>query len=130
MRMRFSCRSFRIFLGVLCLACANRLVFITRLFRDLITLQLLCFQTIEIEMRKTKVYPFQTSKNGSCRRLQISFNFFELVICISFLISFRGWSKSRRGGGWAGGKWVVRQQVLSLSKGWVTPVFSQWWGGS
>ena len=24
----------------------------------------------------------------------------------------------------------VGQQVSSLIKGWVTPVFSQWWGGS
>ena len=33
-------------------------------------------------------------------------------------------------GGWAGGKWGVGQQVSSLRKGWVTPVFSQWWSGS
>ena len=41
----------------------------------------------------------------------------------------RGWSKSRGGGGPEenGG---VGQQVSSLSKGLVTPVFSQWWGGS
>ena len=44
-------------------------------------------------------------------------------------VSLRGWSKSRGGGG-GGGKWGVGQQVLSLSKGWVTQVFSQWWGGS
>ena len=76
-------------------------------------------------MRKTKVYPFQTSKNGGCRRLKISFNFFELVICISFLISFRGWSKSRRGGGWGGPEengWCV-SKFQALAKGG-SPQFS------
>ena len=44
----------------------------------------------------------------------------------------RGWSKSRGGGGPEenGGGGGVGQQVSSLSKGLVTPVFSQWWGGS
>ena len=51
-------------------------------------------------------------------------------LCVNKVDVLKGWSKSKGGGGWAGGKWGVGQQVSSLSKGWVTPVFSEWWSGS